>query len=56
MIDRARGGQVENPGSARAKPEGLSCSISPSRPKPPELATQFTTFLHPSVQHLTSQF
>lgn len=37
MIDRARGGQVENPGSARAKPEGLSCSISPSRPKSPEL-------------------
>ena len=37
MIDRARGGQVENPRLAHAKPEGLSCSISPSRPKSPEL-------------------
>nr|DAO18418.1 MAG TPA: hypothetical protein [Caudoviricetes sp.] len=54
MVDRARGGQVENPGSARAKPEGLSYSISPSRPTPPEFATAFTTFIHPAVRRLTS--
>lgn len=36
-IQGKRGGQVENPRLARAKPEGLSCSISPSRPKPPRV-------------------
>ena len=56
MVDRARGGQVENPGSARAKPEGLSCSISPSRPQPPEFVTASATFLHPAVHRFTPQF